>query len=186
MKKVFTLLFAFMACSWSLLPAANVKVRTLIPTDSEFSTTGTIVFSWKSGSTSTDIALTREGTSRWWGTTVIIPDETEFTYSLYTETSATSKDIAQIGNWSPVSYVAKDKPELNIEVLALTVETPNARIFMAGEVSATAENHDYRISNLQVQDIGNGVSISWDANNLAPYYLLALWTMPTRGVSRNL
>ena len=174
MKKVFTLLFAFMACSWSLLPAANVKVRTLIPTDSEFSTTGTIVFSWKniSGGAWTDVVLTREGTSRWWGATVVIPDETNFTYSIKTETSATTKDVTEIGGWSPTSYIAKDKPELNLEVQALYEEMPNERTFMAGEVPATAEDHDYRISNLQVQDIGNGVTITWDANNLA------LWTMP--------
>ena len=63
MKKIATLLFAVMACSWSLLPAANVKVRTLIPTDSEFTTTGTIVFSWKkiTGGAWTDAVLTREG-----------------------------------------------------------------------------------------------------------------------------
>ena len=176
MKKVFTLLFAFMACSWSLLPAANVKVRTLIPTDSEFSTTGTIVFSWKniSGGARTDDVLTREGTSRWWGATVVIPDETNFTYSIKTETSATTKDVTEIGGWSPSSYIAKDKPELNLEVQALYEEMPNERTFMAGEVSATAEDHDYRISNLQVQDIGNGVTITWDANNLAPYYFISL------------
>lgn len=176
MKKVLTLLFAFMACSWSLLPAANVKVRTLIPTDSEFSTTGTIVFSWKniSGGAWTDVVLTREGTSRWWGATVVIPDETNFTYSIKTETSATTKDVTQIGGWSPTSYIAKDKPELNLEVQALYEEMPNERTFMAGEVSATSEDHDYRISNLQVQDIGNGVTITWDANNLAPYYFISL------------
>ena len=176
MKKVFTLLFAFMACSWSLLPAANVKVRTLIPTDSEFSTTGTIVFSWKniSGGAWTDVVLTREGTSRWWGATVVIPDETNFTYSIKTETSATTKDVTEIGGWSPTSYIAKDKPELNLEVQALYEEMPNERTFMAGEVPATAEDHDYRISNLQVQDIGNGVTITWDANNFAPYYCIGL------------
>lgn len=176
MKKVLTLLFAFMACSWSLLPAANVKVRTLIPTDSEFSTTGTIVFSWKniSGGAWTDVVLTREGTSRWWGATVVIPDETNFTYSIKTKTSATTKDVTEIGGWSPSSYIAKDKPELNLEVQALYEEMPNERTFMAGEVSATAEDHDYRISNLQVQNIGNGVTITWDANNLAPYYFISL------------
>ena len=75
MKKIVTLLFAVMVCSWNLLSAANVKVRVLIPTDSEFSITGTIVFSWweaKGSSPATDIVLTREGTSRWWGATVII------------------------------------------------------------------------------------------------------------------
>ena len=176
MKKIATLLFAVMACSWSLLPAANVKVRTLIPTDSEFTTTGTIVFSWKkiTGGAWTDAVLTREGTSRWWGATVVIPDETNFTYSIKTETSATTKDVTEIGGWSPSSYTAKDNLELNIEVQALYVEMPNERIFMTGEVPATAEDHDYRISNLQVQDIGNGVTITWDANNLAPYYFISL------------
>ena len=174
MKKITILFLAVLACSWSLLTAANVKVRTLIPTDSEFSTTGTIVFSWKSGGTSTDIALTREGASRWWGATVIIPDETNFTYSIKTETSATTKDVTEIGGWSPSSYIAKDNLELNIEVQALYMETPNERTFMTGEVPATAEDHDYRISNLQVQDIGNGVTITWDANNLAPYYFISL------------
>lgn len=176
MKKVLTLLFAFMACSWSLLPAANVKVRTLIPTDSEFSTTGTIVFSWKkiSGGAWTDVVLTREGTSRWWGATVVIPDETNFTYSIKTETSATTKDVTEIGGWSPSSYIAKDNLELNIEVQALYIEMPNERTFMTGEVPATAEDHDYRISNLKVEDIGNGVTITWDANNFAPYYYISL------------
>ncbi len=175
MKKL-SFLFAVLLCSWSMLTATNVKVRVLIPTDSEFTTTGDIVFAWKStgGGAATPIVLTREGTSRWWGATVVIPDETNFTYSIKTETSATTKDVTEIGGWSPSSYIAKDKPELNIEVQALYMEMPNERIFMTGEVPATAEDHDYRISNLQVQDIGNGVTITWDANNLAPYYFISL------------
>ncbi len=177
MRKL-SFLFALLLCSWSMLTATNVKVRVLIPTDSEFSTTGTIFFSWwdpaKGASTASDIVLPREGTSRWWGATVVIPDETNFTYSIKTETSATTKDVTAIGGWSPSSYIAKDKPELNIEVQALYMEMPNERTFMTGEVPATAEDHDYRISNLQVQDIGNGVTITWDANNFAPYYCIGL------------
>ena len=123
MRKL-SFLFAVLLCSWSMLTATNVKVRVLIPTDSEFTTTGTIVFAWKStgGGSATSIVLAREGTSRWWGATVIIPDETEFTYGIYTETSTTSKDVAQVGGWSPSSYVAKDKPELNLEIAVLVDE----------------------------------------------------------------
>lgn len=178
MKKIVTLLFAVMACSWSLLSAANVKVRVLIPTDSEFSITGTIVFSWweaKGSSLARDIVLTREGSSRWWGATVIIPDETEFTYSLYTERSATAKDVTYTGGWAPSSYIAKDKPELNIEIQVLGDDSnPDERLFFTGEVAATAQDHDYRISDLQVQDIGNGVTITWKANNLAPNYCIGI------------
>lgn len=178
MKKL-SFLFAVLLCSWSMLTATNVKVRVLIPTDSEFSTTGTIVFSWweskGSASSATDVVLTREGTSRWWGYTVIIPDETEFTYSIKTETSATTKDVTEIGGWAPSSYLAKDKPELNIEIQVLGDDSnPDERLFFTGEVAATAQDHDYRISNLQVQDIGNGVTITWDANNLAPYCFISL------------
>ena len=178
MKKLITLLFALLACSWTLLSAANVKVRVLIPTDSEFATTSTIVFSWEAkggASPATDIVLTREGTSRWWGATVIIPDATDFTYSIYTETSPSTKDVANIGGWSPSSYVAKDKPELNIEIQVLADDSnPAERYFLAGEVEATAQDHDYRISDLKVQDIGNGVTITWNANNLAPGYYVCI------------
>ncbi|MBP5641489.1 MAG: hypothetical protein J6W92_00280, partial [Paludibacteraceae bacterium] len=83
MKKLF-LLLAITAC-WCGLNAANVNVRLLIPTDSKFSTDGTVIFSWSQASGSsnkaprtksaaTDIALLREGSSRWWSATVIIPD----------------------------------------------------------------------------------------------------------------
>ena len=176
MRKL-SFLFAVLLCSWSMLTATNVKVRVLIPTDSEFTTTGTIVFAWKStgGGSATPIVLTREGTSRWWGATVIIPEETEFTYGIYTETSTTSKDVAQVGGWSPSSYVAKDKPELNLEIAVLVDDSdPSERVFLVEEVAATAPDHDYRISDLAVQDIGNGVTITWTANNMAPNYYIEL------------
>ena len=176
MRKL-SFLFAVLLCSWSMLMATNVKVRVLIPTDSEFTTTGDIVFAWKStgGGAATSIVLTRESTTRWWGATVIIPDETEFTYGVYTETSTTSKDVAQVGGWSPSSYVAKDKPELNIEISVLVDDSdPSERVFLVEEVAATAPDHDYRISDLEVQDIGNGVTITWTANNMAPNYYIEL------------
>lgn len=182
MKKILSL-FAIMAWSLCMLHATNVHVRVLIPTDSEFSTDGTIVFSWtktgggmpKAKTSSTDILLTREGTSRWWGATVLIPDETYFTYSIYTETSANTKDKADIGGWSPSWYVAKEKPELNIEVMALVDSSnPSERNFVAGEVAADAEDHDYRITSLDVHNIGNEITITWTADNLAPYYFIGI------------
>ena len=177
MKKL-SFLLTVLACSWSMIMATNVKVRVLIPTDSEFTTTGDIVFTWTntgSGATTPIVLNHEEATSRWWGATVIIPDETKFEYSLYTETSSTTKDVAQVGGWSPSSYVAKDKPELNFEIAALYDDSdPKQRIFLVEEVAATAPDHDYRIADLKVEDIGNGVTITWTANNLAPNYYIGI------------
>lgn len=200
MKKV-TLLFAIMACSlW--LNAANVNVHLLIPTDSEFSTDGDVVFSWtaytsggsiktpqvqkasqalkvpqmpKRQTLATDILLTREGTSRWWSATVIIPDETRFTYDISTKTSSTTSDKTFIMGSSPDSYVAKDKPELYLELLAMAdADAAGNRIFACAEVAAETEDHDYSITSWDVQDIGNGVTITWTANNLAPSYAISI------------
>ncbi|MBO7408557.1 MAG: fibronectin type III domain-containing protein [Paludibacteraceae bacterium] len=184
MKKLF-LLLAITAC-WCGLNAANVNVRLLIPTDSKFSTDGTVIFSWSQASGSsnkaprtksaaTDIALSREGSSRWWSAIVIIPDETAFTYSIYTQTSTTTKDEASIMGNSPSSYVAKDKPLLTLELMALAyTETDGNRTFMCGEVPATTEDHDYSITDLNVEDIGNGINITWNTNNLAPNYCISI------------
>lgn len=201
MKKI-TLLFAIMACSFCLLNAANVNVHLLIPTDSEFSTDGDVVFSWtaytsggsikspqvqkasqalkvpqtpKRQTQATNILLTREGTSRWWSATVIIPDETRFTYDISTETSSTTSDKTFIMGSSPDSYVAKDKPELYLELLAMAdADAAGNRIFACAEVAAETEDHDYSITSWDVQDIGNGVTITWTANNLAPSYAISI------------
>lgn len=180
MKKI-TLLFAIMACSFGMLNAANVKVRVLIPSDTEFNTSGDVIFSWeaapasKTGPYTNNIVLTRESASRWWGATVIIPDATEFTYKIYTKTSSTTTDETFIMGAYPTSYVAKDKPELNIELMALSNDGGSAnRLFACGEVPATTPDHDYSITAWDVQQIGNGVTYTWTATNPAPNYYFEL------------
>ena len=175
MKRIL-IFFAILAWSFGMLNAADVKIRLLIPTDSKFTTTGTIKIkaedSYSSGLFFMG-AFTREGTSRWWSTTLTLPDDMKFKYDISTETSVTTMDNTFLMKGEE-THVAKETPELNLEILALYQEYGGNRYFAMGEVSATKEDHDYSISSWDVRDIGNGITISWTANNVAPYYVLGI------------
>jgi hypothetical protein len=99
----------------------------------------------------------------------------EFKYEIYNQTSSTTVDKTHlIQGGGEETHVAKETPELNLEILALNYEDKGERWFGLAEVPANTEDHDYSITSCDVQDIGNGITITWIANNVAPSYTIGI------------
>ena len=152
----------------------QVKVRLLVPSDSEFDATNGVTFSWYgSDNVRYPVQMTQEGTSRWWTATADVK-VSQFNFEFTSDLKTNEKAIAQHSG----SRITNEDICCETGLLSYDYTDGGVKYYNYGLENADCDkqDHNYQIASSAITAKDGVATLSWTPKkDQAEYYWVTLY-----------